>query len=698
MDAAARHAELTRLFGELIERDEAARAADLARIRMDRPDLATELAALLRFHERSARTLDGILPLPAAEHLAPREWLGRRLGSWQLEQLLGEGGMGQVYLANRVDGGFEQQAALKLLRASRPGPAELSRFRRERDVLARLDHPGIARLIDGGESPDGVLYLVMEFIEGEPIDRYCRRRNLDYPARAALVDEACAAIEWAHQRLVIHRDIKPDNLMVDAGGRVRVLDFGIADLIEPDARARPQDPGTRALTPGFAAPELHGDGAVTTASDVYALGLLAYLLFSDISRDQLLGLVEPTGRRDWPALAPSARAQGRETLARQLPPDLDLVLARALAPEPEERYGSVEALREDLRRARDRMPVRAHRGGAAYRMRRFVGRHRLAVAASGVAIGALLLSTGWSIHEAQRANREAGRADLALARSERINQFLWSVLTAPDPSMRALGWTAGRELTVAELLEGLAGRVDTALAGDPVAAINVRLALGQSELATGRGDQGLSLFETAREAADTLDPVLHPEALELRAVARHMLGRRAQLRQDGDAEAWLETAVAAYASAPQLTPLRRMSAVAALHDLGLARMGRDRAAGETLIRQAIARGRQELPAGNPVLPISLRVLAEARLTDGAADEASQLAAEALQALGPTSDLSARIAATVLLADAEARSGQREAALRTIERARELFNEWDLADPGRAEQVQRLAEIEGRIGR
>jgi serine/threonine-protein kinase len=634
VNAVEHHARLSALFGELMDCAEDQRDRQLQALQREEPELAAELAQLLDIHARSNATLD--ICLGAHETSGADLYCGRRLGAWRLDELLGEGGMGRVHAAHRVDGGFEQQAAIKLIRQQQAEDEQRARFRRERQLLAQLEHPGIARLIDGGESAEGELYLVMERVDGQPIDRYCNARELDLGARLKLLAEACAAVSWAHRHLVVHRDIKPDNVLVDAQGRVRLLDFGIADLLAVDTPARPQNAGAgpTPLTPAFAAPELRSTAAITTLADLYALGVLAWLLLSGSPRRNL---PSPAGGtpRVWPTLAAAARTAGQTALASQLHGDFDAVLGMAVAERPQARYGSVDEFAEELQRAWSCLPVIARGDSRCYRLRRFLDRHSYAAVATLLAVGSLLATTAWALYSAHRADLESARADRSLARSEQVNQFLWSVLLAPDPDSRLLGWTAGRELTVSELLEGLEARVDSAFADDPVAAINTQLALAQSHLAAGRGEHGRNLLRAMRSRVDALDPTIHPEAHELRAISLHMLGRLAIEDKEADARALLQEALATYRQAgAALPPLRRLSAVAAVHDLGRASLAADRDGGEALIRQAIARAGSELPPGNPVLPISLRVLAQLRLEDGDAAEAAQLAEAALRQQDP----------------------------------------------------------------
>src|SRR5690606_19179777 len=274
---------------------------------------------------------------------------GTLVGPYRVVGEAGRGGMGVVYRARRADGAFEKTVALKLVKRGMDTDEVLARFRRERQVLAGLDHPGIARLLDGGAAEDGRPYLAMEYVEGEPITAYADRRRLGVEARLALLERACEAVQHAHRRLVVHRDLKPSNVLVteDEGGapRVKLLDFGVAKLLAPDAAEAMTRTGGGALTPAYAAPEQRRGEAVTTAADVYALGVVLYELLTGARPDE-------TARPPSAAVTPeaaAARGATAERLRRRLRGDLDTIVLKALREEPEARYPSVESLLEDLR-------------------------------------------------------------------------------------------------------------------------------------------------------------------------------------------------------------------------------------------------------------------------------------------------------------------------------------------------------------
>ena len=358
---------------------------------------------------------------PAALDRPPSKHVGRRVGVYELLEEVGRGGMGEVYRAVRVDGEFEKQVAVKLVRGGWDAEFIVERFRQERQVLARLDHPNIARLLDGGTTEDGIPYLVMELIAGIPIDQYCRQHNLSVDERLQLFQDVCAAVHYAHQRLVVHRDIKPGNILVTAQGAPKLLDFGIAKIVDPAGGS-----GTTLLlpmTPEYASPEQLRSEPVTTASDVYSLGVVLYVLLTgrlpyDIDRRNMAEIIraatdaEPERPSD--ALLRSGDGEAAPLLAktrRRLRGDLDTILLKALRKEPQHRYSSVEQFSEDIWRERQGLPVTARRGSWNYRAAKFLHRHKLGVALAAMAFLAVLGGTAATLREARIAAVNAQRAE-----------------------------------------------------------------------------------------------------------------------------------------------------------------------------------------------------------------------------------------------------------------------------------------------
>ncbi len=454
----ARWKQLSSVLDELLDLPAAARAQGLEALRAQDPELAAEVAAFERdaANAGAARFLDGSLSStdgsdgserttgtasagPRAADAAANVLEGQQIGAYVLEAPLGQGGTGTVWRARRADGRFEGKVAIKLLHLSLLGREGAQRFEREGAILARLDHPNIARLMDAGVTRAGQPYLVLELVEGQRIDRYCNALRLNVAQRLTIFAAVLGAVAHAHTQLVIHRDIKPSNILVSTEGVVKLLDFGIAKLVLDEAELAGLMPITRegsfAMTPEYAAPEQLRGQAVSTATDVYALGVLLYQLLvgshptapAGGSPDEVMRATLETdaGRLTSAVVATAGTAADRDTspqrLRRQLQGDLENIVARALRKIPAQRYPTVAALGEDLRRHLAHEPVSARPDSFGYRAGRFVTRHRGAVAAgvlTFVAIIGGLIGTLSQAHRAelqsQRANREA-----EVARQER---------------------------------------------------------------------------------------------------------------------------------------------------------------------------------------------------------------------------------------------------------------------------------------
>jgi serine/threonine-protein kinase len=390
--------------------------------------------------------------------------------------------MGAVYQADREEGDFRRTVAVKLVRGGPDADALARRFLQERRILARLEHPRIARMYDGGVTSRGDPFVVMEFVDGRPIDEYCTEMGLSIDERIGLFDQVCEAVEYAHRRLIVHRDLKPNNILVEAGGDVKLLDFGVAKLLDlpADETGTVTRPGRPVLTPEYASPEQLRGEPVSTACDVYALGVLLYELltgmrpysFSSRSpfeieqviraqepRRPSIAVTDPAASRTAPLPhaddAPPSDRDGLERIRKRLSGDLDNIVLTALRQEPDRRYPSVAALREDLRRHQAGFPVSARPQTLAYRASKFVRRHRGAVAAAALVAIATLAGVTGTVWQARAAERQAERA-------ERVTTLLADIFQASDPDA-----AAGRAPTARELLDRGAQRLERELGAEP---------------------------------------------------------------------------------------------------------------------------------------------------------------------------------------------------------------------------------------
>jgi serine/threonine-protein kinase len=418
-------ARLSPLLDEFLDLEEPARAERLAALRAEDPALADALAGMLE--KLPAIERDGFLDAPAMPR--PPGLAGQAIGAYTLVREIGQGGMGTVWLARRTDGRYQGEVAIKFLRAGIFGRGDAGRFEREGSILARLSHPHIARLLDAGVAPDGAQpYLVLEYIDGEPIDAYCQRLALPTAARLSLFLDVLSAVAHAHNRLILHRDLKPSNILVTAAGDVKLLDFGIAKLLD-DAGGGAATELTalagNAFTPQFAAPEQLQGGDVTTATDVYALGVLLYMLLggahptlapTEAPLDRMRAVIETEPKRLSDAVlrrgGPSAKwSAASKKLANELRGDVDTILARALKKSPAERYANAADLADDIRRYLAHEPIAARPDARLYRIAKFLRRNRAGVAAASIAVAALGAGVAIALWQAREAGRQRVQAE-----------------------------------------------------------------------------------------------------------------------------------------------------------------------------------------------------------------------------------------------------------------------------------------------
>ena len=509
---------LSPILDAALDLDADAREDYVAALDTENPTVAAALRELLAAHDRvSASAFLETSPLPIAHAEAMPG--GQIIGAYTLERPLGMGGMGTVWLARRSDGRFEGRVALKLLNLGVFDTAARERFAREGTLLARVSHPHIAHLYDAGVTTAGQPFLVLEYVDGSPIDDYADRHRLDVPARLKLFDQVLGAVGHAHANLIVHRDLKPSNIFVDAAGAVKLLDFGIARLVDEDSGAA----STRtapALTPRYAAPEQVSGSPVTTSTDVYALGVLLYELLTGVHPviraesgpvAQLHAVAErepvrlpealrTLAREDAAAAArlAAARAASIDRLHRTYRGDLDTIVAKALKKSPADRYTTVAAFAEDLRRYRRNEPVTARRDSVAYRTKKFVARHRVGLAAAATVALALIIGTAVAVVQARESARQRDRAFAELRRAEATNDFSAFLLSAATP-------LPGKPISNADLLARGEALIGKRFASDPELRVHMLLTLADRYDANQQFDARARVLKRAYDESRTLN-------------------------------------------------------------------------------------------------------------------------------------------------------------------------------------------------
>ncbi len=598
--------------------------------------LFREVATLLEADGQSGsflegHVLEGIDVSAWADDRLPE---GSRVGPYRLLRLVGEGGMGLVYLAERADGVFDQQVALKLIKRGMDTALIVRRFEAERRILARLQHPHIARLLDGGVTDDGRPYFVMEYVDGQPIDRYCDAHHLSIDARLDLFVTVCKAVLYAHANLVVHRDLKPENILVTSEGTVKLLDFGIARLLEErEDRTRLTQAGMRVLTPAYASPEQLRGEVVGTSSDIYSLGVVLYELLAgqrphgDAAPATVTTEPErPSGALERALREPDtaktiSRARGTEPgkLRRKLSGDLDVICLKALRPEPERRYGSVEMFSEDIRRHRTGLPVRARPDTLGYRARKFVRRHRAGVATTAAV--ALLVSTLVGFYTV-RLSHERDRARIEAEKAQQVAAFLQEVFSVSNPSENL-----GETLTARALLDRGAERLETELEDQPEVLAEMLGVIGDVYSGLGMYEASLAMWEKARDRRVQRYGEEHASV----ATGLHKMGEAMRLLgNDQAADSLYRLSLAILRRLPE--PDREEEAVL-LTDMGLSAYSRgDYVAAESLHTASLAVQRTLPEANREDLAAGLNNLALVFTSLGKYEEADSLYQEVLDVL------------------------------------------------------------------
>ncbi len=688
--------QIEALFEAALDQPPSERAAWLM-AHCDDPQCRTAVGRLLAAHERSGGILDESLyaPVDSPASTAPEPEAGRRIGPYRTVRLLGRGGMGSVYLAERADGQFEQQVALKLLRVGFGSDNRMQRFLAERQILATLNHPHIARLLDGGVTETGQPFFVMEYVGGQPLDRYCDAHRLSVRERLQLFLTVCTAVQYAHRNLIVHRDLKPSNILVTDEGTVKLLDFGIAKLLDPEVLPSHAAPRTRTgllpMTPAYASPEQVRAESITTASDVYQLGVVLYELLTGQRPYRLQGRIPsemerviceqdpirpstvitqaaspPEDARRTPEQVSAVRQTNPDRLQKALQGDLDTIVLKALRKEPKRRYDSAEQLAEDVERHLGGRPVMAHADTWTYRARKFVRRHRWGVATTAAFLVLLVGYASTMTWQADRVREALAQARLEAQKSEQVTDFLVGLYERATP-YQAAGSAAplSDTLTTRELLDQGATRARRALTDQPEVQARMMYTLGRIYRQFGYHDEAASLLDEALVVQQEHLPPNHPDrAKSLHEQARllrytgntqeaarlyraSLAIQRAHLGEEHPdiAENIQELAIIAaregrYARAESLfrktlamrTSLHgpdHPSVATALHALGLIYIPRgDLAKAERLLRRSLAMRRRHVEADHPLVAETLDRLGQVLVRQGRLNEAEPLLHEA----------------------------------------------------------------------
>jgi non-specific serine/threonine protein kinase/serine/threonine-protein kinase len=687
-------------------------------------DLYAEVHALLASHEAASigflETPVATLRPSAATATATLSRVGHSIGPYAIVGELGRGGMGEVYRAVRADGQFTKEVALKLVKSGIDSHFIVERFRNERQILAGLDHPNIARLYDGGTTADGVPYLVMELVAGVPIDAYCDDKRLPIADRLRLFVQVCSAVQYAHQRLVVHRDLKPNNILVSEGVP-KLLDFGIAKLVDGSATA--EVTLARPMTVEYASPEQIQSGPITTATDIYSLGVVLYRLLTGRSPYRVTSpsqlsraIVEEQPERPSAVTVPSLR--------RRLTGDLDNILMMALRKEPQRRYASVEAFVDDIRRYLESRPVRARKDSWGYRSRRFAARHRIGVAASAAAIILLAAGSAALIREWRLARRQAAVADAERRRAERrfddVRQLSNSLIFEIHDAIENLpGATPARKLLLDRAVAYL-DRLSSDSSGD--VALQRELAWGYQRLAVVQGSptesnlgdpdaaessnrKATALFEAVARAnpADVID--------QLNVAMGHRLLAFAGIAR-GTGRGDLDQAMAITDRLLRIDGSNlKVKSERSVEYQNLALMqdaSGDRAAALDSFEKNLALKREMLAAAYPDMPRRM-AMATALVGDeltrvGRIADALQVQQTAQQwydqatAVQDLGSLRERAVARLMLADTQLMLGQRAASAETVERARATLTAMATSDPENVMLRVDVAGTEYRVGR
>lgn len=622
--------EIQQYFHECLDLPIKKQQQFLINLRTKNSDIADEVEKLLNAHHSSGTFLE--------DEVLDENFIfkGDRIGPWKIVREIGRGGMSSVYLASRDDGQFEREVAIKFLHGLIPGQSMHKRLKLEQQILASLQHKNIAQLFDAGVTEEGRPYFILEYIDGEPITEWCKNHKLDFLERLKIFEQVCEAVQYAHQRLIVHRDLKPTNILVDKQGKVKLLDFGIAKILEEEPQA--SEPLTRTgmflMTPEYASPEQVRGETITTSTDVYALGLILCEILTgslpyDVSEKNTLEIASVI--TDTPPARPSSivgdrsgsngasrilkkNYLNRTQLKKYLKGDLDTIILKSLRKEPDRRYGSADQLLQDIHHYQKKEPITARPENPGYLAKKFIQRNRTAVSAAAIIAIFLIAAVIFSLIQAR--NTEIERQ-----KTEQVNAFLQEMLASPNP------YEDGIDVKVIDILDRTADRIDEELGDQPAVEAGVRHTLGITYRELGQIDQALSHLNRALELRDELYSPPHSELSETQAE----LGKTEELAGNyAAADSLLNLAFQA-----DLSLYGRESTIAAarISDLGSLKweMGElDEA--EDLLRESLELEQKLREPNHERIAISLGNLATLRSDQGFNQEALELYQRELEIL------------------------------------------------------------------